>query len=107
MSKHTSFSLGDHFSGFVAPYLDERSRGIVEAVCLAAEALNVTPIDVSLAWLLNRPTVTTAIIGARTDAQLRLTLQGLGTTIPPEVLSALDDISIPARSYPEYGWNQS
>ena len=96
-----------HFSGFVAPYLDERSRGIVEAVCLAAEALNVTPIDVSLAWLLNRPTVTTAIIGARTDAQLRLTLQGLGTTIPPEVLSALDDISIPARSYPEYGWNQS
>ncbi len=95
-----------NFASFVSPFLDDRARGIVEAVHLAAEALNLNPTDVALAWLLRQPTLSSAIVGARTAAQLKLTLQGFGATIPDEVFQALNDISMPHRSYPEYGWNQ-
>ena len=46
-------------------------RGIVDAVCTAADGLDATPLEVALAWVRDAPGVTAPIVGARTAAQLR------------------------------------
>ena len=82
-----------HFSSFIEPYLDERSRKIVEAVMVASDGLGLSPLEVSLAWVRDCPGVTSAIIGARTGAQLRGALSAESVTLPVPVREALDDIS--------------
>lgn len=95
-----------HFSAFITPYLNDRSRAIVDAVCTAAEGLGLTPIDVALAWTSARRQVSSAVIGARTAAQLRVVLNSVNAQIPPEIHEALDEVSAIERGYPDYGWNQ-
>lgn len=95
-----------HFSAFISPYLTDRSRAIVDATCTAAEGLGVTPIDVALAWLSAKPQVASAVIGARTAAQLRVVLNSSSTHLPDEIHEALDEVSAIERGYPDFGWNQ-
>ena len=95
-----------HFSAFITPYLNDRSRAIVDAVCTAAEGLGLTPIDVALAWISARPQVSSAVIGARTAAQLRVVLNSVSAVIPSEIHEALDEVSAIERGYPDHGWNQ-
>ena len=82
-----------HFAGFVEPYMDARSARIVEAVNVAAEGLGYSPLEVALAWVRDRVGVTSAIIGARTGAQLRGILLSEEISLPYIVRSALDDAS--------------
>lgn len=84
------------YSGFVEAYLDDRSRGIVEAVARAADGLGWTPLEVALVWVRDRPGVTAPILGARTAAQLRTALQAEDKELPPEIRAALDDVSEPS-----------
>ena len=95
-----------HFSAFITPYLNDRSRAIVDAVCTAGEGLGLTPIDVALAWISARPQVSSAVIGARTAAQLRVVLNSVNALLPPEIHDALDEVSAIERGYPDFGWNQ-
>jgi aryl-alcohol dehydrogenase-like predicted oxidoreductase len=95
-----------HFSAFITPYLNDRSRAIVGAVCTAAEGLGLTPIDVALAWTSARRQVSSAVIGARTAAQLRVVLTSVNAQLPPEIHEALDEVSAIERGYPDFGWNQ-
>ncbi|KAA1415862.1 aldo/keto reductase [Nocardioides humilatus] len=81
------------FASFVERYLDERSRGIVEAVVRAADGLDWTPLEVALAWVRDRPGVTAPIVGARTAAQLKGALGVEDKELPPEIREALDDVS--------------
>lgn len=82
-----------HFAAFVEPYLDERSMRIVEAVNVAAEGLGYSPLEVALAWVRDQVGVTSAIVGARTGAQLRGILMSEEISLPYIVRSALDDAS--------------
>ena len=82
-----------HFSGFIAPYLDNRSRAIVDAVCVAAEGLGYSPTEVALGWVRDQPGVCSAIVGARTGAQLRGALSVEEIELPQQVRDALDEIS--------------
>jgi len=88
-----SRAASPHFSGFIAPYLDARARGIVEAVCVAAEGLGYSPIEVALLWVRDSPGITSAIVGARTGAQLRGILTVEEVELPEQVRLALNDIS--------------
>ena len=81
-----------HFSSFIEPYLEERSRKIVEAVMVASDGLGLSPLEVSLAWVRDCPGVTSAIVGARTGAQLRGALSAESVTLPVPVREALDEI---------------
>jgi len=54
----------------------------------------------------DQPGVTSAIVGARTAAQLLGSLQAESLELPDEIRSALDEVSAPERGYPEFGWNQ-
>ena len=82
-----------HFAGFVEPYLDERSNRIVEAVQVAADGLGYSPLEVALAWVRDASGVTSAIVGARTGAQLRGILRSEEITLPQVVRDALNDVS--------------
>ena len=55
-----------HFAPFIEPYLNERSRRIVDAVSVAAQGLGYAPLEVALAWVRDFPGVTSAVVGART-----------------------------------------
>jgi len=95
-----------HFTAFVQPYLTEHARGVVQAVVTAASGLGVSPLEVALAWVRDRPGVTAAIVGARTAAQLRGSLAAEPLELPEEIRTALDEVSSPELGYPEFGWNQ-
>ena len=95
-----------HFATFVTPYLNDRSRSIVDAVCTAAQGLGLSPIEVALAWVNARPQVSSTIVGARTAAQLRGVIQAFDTVLPSEIHTALDEVSAIERGYPDFGWNQ-
>ncbi|MFC6087079.1 aldo/keto reductase [Sphaerisporangium aureirubrum] len=82
-----------HFADFVLPYLDERSRRVVESVTTAAEGLAVSPLAVALSWVRDQPGVAAAIVGARTHAQLKGVLLAEELTLPMEIREALDDVS--------------
>jgi aryl-alcohol dehydrogenase-like predicted oxidoreductase len=82
-----------HFAAFIEPYLDERSRRIVEAVSVAAQGLGYSPLEVALAWVRDFPGVTSAVVGARTGAQLRGILASEEITLPDVVRTALNEIS--------------
>ena len=84
-----------HFSTFVGRYLDDDSQRVVEAVVKAADGLGWSPVEVSLAWVRDRPGVTAPIVGARTAAQLREALAAEERELPPEIVEALDDVSAP------------
>ena len=101
-----SRGASDHFAAFVVPFLGDASRRVVEAVVTAAEGLGVAPLEVALAWVRDRPGVASAIVGARTAAQLMGSLQAESLELPEEIRAALDEVSAPDRGYPEFGWNQ-
>ena len=90
-----------HLAGFVAPYLDQASSTVVDALAIAAHGLGRELLEVALAWLLTRDGVASALVGARTPAQLRASMAALDVDLPIQVLSALDEISAPDIGYPE------
>ena len=89
-----SRGASQHFANFVAPYLNNRSAKIVDAVSVAAEGLGYSPLEVALAWVRDSYGVTSSIIGARTAAQLRGVLTVEEITLPDPVRAALDEVSI-------------
>jgi aryl-alcohol dehydrogenase-like predicted oxidoreductase len=89
------------YSRFVQPYLDDRAGRIVGAVQTAADGLGVAPLTVSLSWVRDRPGVVAPIIGARTTAQLRGSLEADSMVLTEEIVSALNDVSAPESGYPE------
>lgn len=81
----------------------QRTWDVLEAVESIAEARGVSMAQVSLAWLLDRPQVTSVILGARTEEQLIDNLGAAGLHLEPEEAARLDAASDPgAADYP-YG----
>jgi aryl-alcohol dehydrogenase-like predicted oxidoreductase len=96
-----SRAASPHFARFIERFLDDRSRRIVDAVATAADGLDVAPLEVALAWVRDAPGVTAPIVGARTAAQLRSSLDAERLTLPAEIRSALDEVSAPPTGYPD------
>ena len=82
-----------HFANFVEPYLDQKANKIVEAVCVAADGLGYSPLEVALSWVRDAAGVTSTLIGARTGAQLRGILTVEQISLPQQVRQALDEVS--------------
>ena len=88
-----SRAASPHFGNYVGTYLDPRCTQIVEAVARAADGLQWSPLEVALAWVRDSPGVSSAIVGARTAAQLRGSLSVEECVLPEEIRVALDDVS--------------
>jgi aryl-alcohol dehydrogenase-like predicted oxidoreductase len=91
-----SRAASPHLAAFVEPYLDRTARRIVDAVLTAADGLGCAPLEVALAWVRDRPGISSVLVGARTAAQLRGSLASEDVELPVEILSALDEISLAA-----------
>ncbi|WP_030622833.1 aldo/keto reductase [Streptomyces sclerotialus] len=100
-----SRGASEHLAPFVAPYLDDAAGRIVDAVATAADGLAVTPLQVALCWLRDRPGVTAPLVGARTAQQLRAALSVETLSLPDEIRRALDDVSAPVHRYPDHDWS--
>lgn len=82
----------------------KRLYNIVDTLEQVAEETNKTVAQVALNWVLQRPTVSNVIIGARTQEQLKENLGAMGWHLTVEQLKRLDAVS---EKYPIYPyWHQ-
>ncbi|MFD8262424.1 aldo/keto reductase [Streptomyces griseoluteus] len=100
-----SRGASEHMAPFVEPYLDDTASRIVDAVTTAADGLAVTPLQVALAWVRDRPGVTAPVVGARNARQLAAALSVEALSLPDEICRALDDVSAPVHRYPDHDWS--
>jgi aryl-alcohol dehydrogenase-like predicted oxidoreductase len=82
----------------------DRMFDIVEEIVAVAEARGVSAAQVALAWLLSRPGVASAIVGARNEDQLKDNLGAADLELAEEEIARLEKISRPPLPYPY--WHQ-
>ena len=85
---------------WVEANLGERAYAIIDVLLRVAKEVYSTPARVALAWVQNRPGVTSTIIGARTLEQLENNLGALELKLTPAHLAALDEVSKPVLNFP-------
>jgi len=81
----------------------ERTWRIIDAVQSVAEARGVSMAAVAIAWLTDRPGVTSTILGARTTEQLAANLKAADLHLSAEETAALDEASDPGVGDYPYG----
>lgn len=86
------------------PVPDERVFTVVDAIDVIAKETGKTVPQIALNWLLQRPTVATVIIGARSEEQLKQNLGAVGWNLTKEQVAALDAASAVTPAYPY--WHQ-
>ncbi len=77
---------------------------IVDVLDGIAEETNHTVAQVALNWLLQRPTITSLVIGARTEEHLMANLGATCWNLTAEQVKRLDDVSRQVKTYPY--WHQ-
>ncbi len=93
-SRRTSFNY--------PPVNEDRAFACIDAMRKIGDAKGASVACVALAWLLTRPHVSTLIIGARNEAQLRDNLKASDLVLEPAEIAELDRVSALPAEYP--GW---
>ena len=83
---------------------DEHLYKVVDALDAVAKETGKTVAQIALNWLLQRPTVATVIVGARTEEQLKQNLGAVGWKLTADQIAKLDAASTVQRAYPY--WHQ-
>jgi aryl-alcohol dehydrogenase-like predicted oxidoreductase len=83
---------------------DEHLFKVIEAMDQVAKETGKSVPQIALNWLLQRPTVSTVIMGARNDEQLKQNLGAGGWKLTASQIALLDAASKVARVYPY--WHQ-
>lgn len=96
-----SRAASPHLRSYVSQYLNDRSRGVVEAVSTAASGLERSATEVSLSWARDTAGIDCTILGARTPAQLRGALSANDLVLPAQIRHALNEVTAPELGYPE------
>jgi aryl-alcohol dehydrogenase-like predicted oxidoreductase len=86
-------------------YDEDKLYDTVEALVEVGESHGVSAAQVALAWLLGRPGITTVIVGARTDEQLKDNLAAADLELTEEERARLEEVSRPNLIYPF--WHQA
>ena len=86
------------------PVDDDFLFDVVDALDEVGKETGKTIPQVALNWVLERPTVSTVIIGARNEEQLRQNLGAVGWTLTPDQVATLDSVSRRTPTYPY--WHQ-
>lgn len=84
------------------PVDKEKAYDIVDVMKQMGDARGVSVAQIALSWLLHQKHVTSVIIGARTEAQLRDNLAATGVELSSDDLAKLDAASALKPEYP--GW---
>ncbi|RCS25625.1 aldo/keto reductase [Phyllobacterium salinisoli] len=91
---------------FGPPVDEERLYDIVDVLDAVAEETGKTVPQIALNWLLRRPTVSSVIIGARNEEQLRQNLGAVGWSLTPEQVARLDAASEVTAPYPYFPYRR-
>src|SRR5215469_6674929 len=86
------------------PVPDDYLYRVVDALDAIADETGKTIPQIALNWLLQRPTVSTVLIGARNEEQLRQNLGAVGWNLTQEQIAKLDEASKVRPVYPY--WHQ-
>jgi aryl-alcohol dehydrogenase-like predicted oxidoreductase len=86
------------------PVPEEYLFRVLDAIDEIAEETGRTVPQIAINWLLQRPTVSTVLIGARNEEQLRQNLGAVGWNLTPEQVAKLDAASAVRPVYPY--WQQ-
>lgn len=93
-------------SGWDEPpvYDQDKLYDTIDVLVEIADGHSVSAAQVALAWLLHRPTISSVIIGARTDEQLADNLKAAELQLSADELAKLEDVSRQPLLYPY--WHQ-
>lgn len=81
----------------------ERTWRVLDALEATAKARGVSMAEVALGWLVDRPSVTSVILGARTVEQLNENLKAQQTKLTADEVASLDAASTPTITDYPYG----
>jgi aryl-alcohol dehydrogenase-like predicted oxidoreductase len=100
---------GRHVIGFKEPpiYDWEKLWDIVDVIVSVAREHGVSGAQIALAWLLQKPNVTSVIMGGRTIEQFEDNLKSVNVQLTPDQLKRLNDVSLPPLNYPYWHQNWS
>ena len=87
------------------PLEDDDVYRVVDALDAVAKETGKTVAQIALNWVLQRPTVSTVIVGARNEEQLKQNLGAIGWTLTPDQIKRLDAASAKPAAYPY--WHQA
>jgi aryl-alcohol dehydrogenase-like predicted oxidoreductase len=93
-------------AAFGPPVDDELLYRVIDAISQVALEADRTVAQVALQWLTTRPTVSTVVIGARDEAQLRENLGAIGWSLTPDQLARLDAASATTAAYPYWPYRR-
>jgi aryl-alcohol dehydrogenase-like predicted oxidoreductase len=94
-----------HKTGDMGPQVsDDHLYNVVDALDEVAKECGKSVPQVALNWLLQRPTVSTVIFGARNEEQLRQNLGAAGWNLTSAQVAKLDRASDVTPTYPY--WHQ-
>jgi aryl-alcohol dehydrogenase-like predicted oxidoreductase len=95
-----------HASEWAEPpiYDEDKLYDTIETLLAIADHRGVPPAQVALAWLLERPGITSVIVGARTDEQLADNLGAATLELTQDEHERLEQVSRPPLIYPF--WHQ-
>lgn len=88
------------------PVDDEHLFRVVETLDEVADETGKTIPQIAINWLLQRPTVSSVIIGARNEEQLRQNLGAVGWTLAPDQVARLDAASAVTAPYPYFPYRR-
>ncbi|MFG2149506.1 aldo/keto reductase [Streptomyces sp. NPDC048696] len=88
------------------PVEDELLFRVVDALDEIAEETGRTVPQIALNWLLSRPTVSSVIIGARNEDQLRQNLGAVGWSLTADQIARLDTASHKPAPYPYFPYER-
>lgn len=91
---------------FGPPVDDEKLFEIVDVLDALAEETGKSVPQIAINWLLSRPTVSSVIIGARNEAQLRQNLGAVGWSLSAEQIARLDAASAVTAPYPYFPYRR-
>jgi aryl-alcohol dehydrogenase-like predicted oxidoreductase len=91
---------------FGPPVDDELLFRVIDALDEVAEETGKTIPQIAINWLLRRPTVSSVIIGARNEEQLRQNLGAVGWSLTPDQIAKLDAASATTAAYPYWPYRR-
>jgi aryl-alcohol dehydrogenase-like predicted oxidoreductase len=78
---------------------NQRKLEAADALAVLAEKADMSLVHLAVAWVINHPAVTSAIIGPRTMEQLTTQLGAADVVLDDEILDAIDEIVPPGTNF--------
>ncbi|MGV9288888.1 aldo/keto reductase [Streptomyces sp. NPDC003719] len=88
------------------PVADDHLYRVVDALDAVAEETGRTVPQIAINWLLRRPTVSSVLVGARNEEQLRQNLGAVGWSLTEEQVARLDAASAKDAPYPYFPYER-